>query len=86
MLRDGLGMQRHDGAFPEKGGHDSSYHAVSLIYLQRYGWIVEDAGQRNACDAAARRGVAWLRGRIIACSTRFWEIGALPDVMPNPRH
>lgn len=64
MLRDGLGMQRQDGVFPEKGGHDSSYHAVSLIYLQRYGWTVEDAGQRRDCDAAARRGVAWLRGRI----------------------
>jgi hypothetical protein len=64
MVRDGLALQRQDGAFPEKGGHDSSYHAVSLIYLQRYGWLEEDAGLRRDCDAAARRGVQWLRGRI----------------------
>lgn len=64
MVRDGLSLQRSDGAFPEKGGHDSSYHAVSLIYLQRYCWLEEDPELRRACDAAAQRGVQWLRGRI----------------------
>lgn len=64
IVRDGLVLQRADGAFPEKGGHDCSYHAVSLIYLQRYGWLEEDAELRRSCDLAARRGVQWLRGRI----------------------
>jgi hypothetical protein len=35
FIEDGIRLQRADGAFPEMGGHDSSYHAVSLIYLQR---------------------------------------------------
>ncbi len=66
FVGDGLTLQRSDGAFPEKGGHDSSYHAVALIYLQRFVLATEDEELRKKCELAATRGVTWLCGRIDA--------------------
>lgn len=64
LVADGLSLQRDDGAFPEKGGHDSSYHAVALIYLQRYILLSSACPWRDQCDRAAQRGVLWLSSRI----------------------
>lgn len=64
LVSDGLSLQRDDGAFPEKGGHDSSYHAVALIYLQRYLLQNPPGPWREQCDRAAQRGVRWLGSRI----------------------
>jgi hypothetical protein len=66
FVSDGLGLQREDGAFPEKGGHDSSYHAVALIYLQRFSLLTRDQELRERCEQAADRGVEWLCSRIDA--------------------
>jgi hypothetical protein len=66
FVGDGLSLQREDGAFPEKGGHDSSYHAVALIYLQRFTLLIQEKELRARCEQAADRGVAWLCGRIDA--------------------
>jgi hypothetical protein len=66
FVSDGLSLQREDGAFPEKGGHDSSYHAVALIYLQRFLFLTQDKELRARCEHAADRGVVWLRSRIDA--------------------
>lgn len=63
-LDDGIGLQREDGAFPEKGGHDSSYHSVGLIYLQRLLLITPPELKKPAWEQAATRGSEWLRGRI----------------------
>jgi hypothetical protein len=63
-LDDGISLQREDGAFPEKGGHDSSYHSVALIYLQRVILITPPEHQQPAWQQAATRGTEWLRGRI----------------------
>lgn len=63
-LDDGISLQREDGAFPEKGGHDSSYHSVALIYLQRVILITPPEHQKPALQQAATRGTEWLRGRI----------------------
>jgi hypothetical protein len=61
---DGVSLQRDDGAFPEKGGHDSSYHSVGLIYLQRLLLITPPELKKPAWEQAAARGTEWLRGRI----------------------
>lgn len=63
-LDDGIGLQREDGAFPEKGGHDSSYHSVALIYLQRVNLIAPSDLRKASWQQAAARGADWLRGRI----------------------
>jgi hypothetical protein len=63
-LDDGVRLQRDDGAFPEKGGHDSSYHSVGLIYLQRLLLIAPPDFKKPAWEQAAARGMAWLLGRI----------------------
>lgn len=64
FIEDGIRLQRADGAFPEKGGHDSSYHAVSLIYLQRILLASPDDLREPAWKQAANRGIKWLKGRI----------------------
>ncbi len=64
LVMEGLSLQREDGAFPEKGGHDCSYHAVALIYLQRYLLLTPPGSWRNQCDTAAHRGIRWLGTRI----------------------
>ncbi|MEY3894869.1 MAG: hypothetical protein RLZZ214_388 [Verrucomicrobiota bacterium] len=64
FIEDGIRMQREDGAFPEKGGHDSSYHAVALIYLQRLLLVTPEDSRPATWSLAARRGVAWLSSRI----------------------
>jgi hypothetical protein len=67
FIEDGIRMQRADGAFPEKGGHDSSYHAVSLIYLQRLLLTAPEEVRRPLWKDAAERGMRWLSGRIDDC-------------------
>ncbi|TAE91571.1 MAG: hypothetical protein EAZ81_05990 [Verrucomicrobia bacterium] len=64
FVEDGIRLQRHDGAFPEKGGHDSSYHAVALIYLQRIILEYPTDEQDASWNAALDRGVQWLCQRI----------------------
>lgn len=64
FIEDGIRMQREDGAFPEKAGHDSSYHAVALIYLQRLLLVTPDEFRPASWSLAVRRGNAWLASRI----------------------
>lgn len=64
FIEDGVRMQRQDGAFPEKGGHDSSYHAVALIYLQRLLLVTPEEFRQPSWLPAAQRGNAWLASRI----------------------
>ncbi|BCL35589.1 hypothetical protein [Nostoc sp. MS1] len=37
-IQEGLSLQRPDGVNPEKGGHDSSYQMVGVVYAQR--WVM----------------------------------------------
>jgi hypothetical protein len=64
FIQDGIRLQRQDGAFPEKGGHDSSYHAVALIYLQRLLLVTPEEFQQPSWHLAAQSGNAWLASRI----------------------
>lgn len=66
FIQDGIRLQRHDGAFPEKGGHDSSYHAVAMIYLHRILNITPPADRDPAWSGAADRAATWLLARIDA--------------------
>lgn len=64
FIEDGIRLQRADGAFPEMGGHDSSYHAVSLIYLQSILLTDPDDLRKPAWNQAAESGIKWLVERI----------------------
>lgn len=64
FIQDGMRLQRPDGAFPEKGGHDSSYHAVSMIYLHRILNMTPAEDMDPNWAQAANRAAAWLVGRI----------------------
>jgi len=64
FIEDGMRLQRPDGVFPEKGGHDSGYHAVALIYLQRLILTAPDDLRHGAWRESADRGMKWLLGRI----------------------
>ena len=64
FIDDGIRLQRDDGAFPEKGGHDSSYHSVGLIYLQRLLLVTPSEFKKPSWTEAAAHGAEWLRGRI----------------------
>lgn len=64
FLEAALTMQQPDGIFPEKGGHDSSYQATTLLLLQYY-WVFAPppANAAEIFDAIAR-GIAWEKTRI----------------------
>lgn len=64
FIQDGIRMQRHDGAFMEKGGHDSSYHAVGLIYFQRILLVTPREWQADSWLASAELGMRWLCRRV----------------------
>jgi hypothetical protein len=64
FLEFALQKQREDGVFPEKGGHDSSYQAASLLMLQYY-WLAGPSGrERERVFVAIRKGMAWEQSRI----------------------
>ncbi len=63
-LRDGMSLQRADGVFPEKGGHDTGYHAVSLIFAQRCLNTFAPAQLRAELDGSIANGIQWLKQRV----------------------
>ncbi|WP_217430805.1 hypothetical protein [Sphingomonas bacterium] len=60
----GLARQDPSGFNPEKGGSDTSYHAVGLLFAATYYTLVADAPLRAAMRPMADRGLAWLAARV----------------------
>lgn len=69
LIRDGLALQRPDGVNPEKGGHDTCYQAVGLLYACRYYQIVADEALRAKMRPMLDKGFAWLIPRVQADGT-----------------
>lgn len=66
LISDGLALQRPDGVNPEKGGHDSSYQMVGVVYAQR--WITyfpEDALTPKVKTMVEKASI-WVEKRILA--------------------
>jgi hypothetical protein len=63
-VQDGLARQRPDGVDPEKGGADTSYQAVGLLYAVDYALLVATPSQRRAFYPLMQRGLGWLEGRL----------------------
>lgn len=65
-IRQGLALQDPSGYNPEKGGYDSSYHAVGLWYASRCYTLVADDSMRPAMYAMLQQANAWEASRITA--------------------
>ncbi len=63
-IRDGIARQRPDGANPEKGGTDTSYHVVGLLFAMNYYSLVANDDMRAQLDPMIHRGLGWISIRI----------------------
>jgi hypothetical protein len=64
-IREGCALQNPVGFNPEKGGYDSSYHAVGLVFAERYYDIVADEETKKELFVMLKRANDWLRTRIL---------------------
>lgn len=64
LIRNGIALQHADGVNPERGGHDTSYQALGLLYACRYYQIVADEAMRAEMQGMLDRGFEWMLGRV----------------------
>jgi|HubBroStandDraft_1064217.scaffolds.fasta_scaffold120873_2 hypothetical protein len=84
FVYDGLSLQDPSGYNPEKGGFDSSYHAVGVYYAERYyAWAASDDLKRPLFDMLSR-AMAWEASRIAPDGTVMAEGNS--RVGDNPEH
>jgi hypothetical protein len=60
-VEDGIRKQDKSGFNPEKGGSDTSYHAVGLLFAIDYYTLVADDSQRKKMSPMIQKGLAWLQ-------------------------
>jgi hypothetical protein len=60
----GISRQDPSGFNPEKGGYDSSYHAVGLVFAERYYDIVVEGELKGALYGMLERANTWLASRV----------------------
>ena len=63
-IREGVSLQDPSGFNPEKGGYDSSYHAVGLFYAERYYDVAADEETKKQLFRVLTKGYAWLQSRV----------------------
>lgn len=63
-IREGIGLQDASGFNPEKGGFDCSYHAVGLLYAERYYDVVANGELKSQLFGMLKKGTAWLASRV----------------------
>src|SRR5580692_2293161 len=68
-IREGISLEDPSGFNPEKGGYDCSYHAVGLVFAERYYDIVADAEMKEKLFRMLQKATAWLRSRVLADGT-----------------
>lgn len=59
-----LDSQRDDGVFPEKGGHDSSYQATTILMLEPYWLWTLNTNLKARIFNALEKGSIWEKTRI----------------------
>ena len=65
-LQEGLALQRPNGVNPEKGGHDSSYQMVGVVYAQRWVIYFPDDPLTPKVKAAIEKALVWQQARVLA--------------------
>lgn len=68
-IRDGCTLQDPSGFNPEKGGYDCSYHAVGLVFAERYYDFVADEETKKELFTMLKAANHWLRTRILPDGT-----------------
>ena len=68
-IREGISLEDPSGFNPEKGGYDCSYHAVGLVFAERYYDIVADAEMKEKLFRMLQKATAWLRSRVLPDGT-----------------
>jgi hypothetical protein len=68
-IREGISLEDPSGFNPEKGGYDCSYHAVGLVFAERYYDIVADAEMKEDLFRMFQKATAWLRSRVLPDGT-----------------
>jgi len=63
-VREGMALQSPAGFNPERGGWDSSYHAVGMLFAERFYTIVADSASRPALNRMLDRAARWEASRI----------------------
>lgn len=64
LFYQGLNQQTKEGIFPEKGGYDSSYQAVSLQFIEFYYLYAADNKEKETLLSILEKGWAWELKRI----------------------
>ena len=70
-----LAVQRSDGVIPEKGGHDSSYQAVSILNLATYWFWTGNSSMKLKIYNAMEKAAAWEKTRVNPTSGVISEEG-----------
>jgi hypothetical protein len=68
-IREGISLEDPSGFNPEKGGYDCSYHAVGLVFAERYYDLVADAEMKEKLFHMLQKANAWLRSRVLPDGT-----------------
>ena len=61
-----LSVQRENGVFPERGGHDSHYQAISVLALANLYTHTHSDDIRMKLHSVLKTGLEWLQSRISA--------------------
>ncbi|QLE43841.1 hypothetical protein FD723_27640 [Nostoc sp. C052] len=64
-LEDGLSLQRPDGVNPEKGGHDSGYQTVGIMYAQRWVTYFPNDSLTSKVVQMIDKSLSWEKTRIL---------------------
>lgn len=65
LISDGLTLQRPDGVNPEKGGHDSSYQMVGVVYAQRWVTYFPEDDLTPKVETMVEKALAWVEKRVL---------------------
>jgi hypothetical protein len=64
-ISNGLALQRPDGVNPEKGGHDSSYQMVGIVYAQRWVTYFPDDSLTPKVKTMLEKALTWVEKRVL---------------------
>lgn len=64
-IQDGLSLQRSDGVNPEKGGYDSSYQMVGVLYAQRWVTYFPEDSLTPKVKMMIEKSLLWEQTRIL---------------------
>jgi len=64
MIEEGLSLQQENGVNPEKGGHDSSYQMVGIVFAERWVVYFPDDPLTPSVKSMIERGLTWQFSRI----------------------